>query len=117
MQYNRAIQALQKVIELNPHYMLAHCALAGYYRRLGRETEAQEHMRIARPSMEHENEYNRACFESIGGNTDQAIALLEIALKQLQVQPSLVQSDPDLDFIRKDPRFKELLFQNSMIRS
>lgn len=116
MQYNQAIQALQKVVELNPDYMLAHCALAGYYRRLGREAEAQEHMKIARPSMEHENEYNQACFESIGGNADRAIALLEIALKQLQVQPSLVQSDPDLDFIRKDARFKELLARNSMIR-
>jgi tetratricopeptide (TPR) repeat protein len=116
MQYNQAIQALQKVVELNPDYMLAHCALAGYYRRLGREAEALAHMEIARPSMEHENEYNQACFESIGGNADRAIALLETALKQVQVQPSLVQSDPDLDFIRKDPRFKELLARNSMIR-
>jgi tetratricopeptide (TPR) repeat protein len=116
MQYNKAIQALQKVIDLNPLFMLAHCALAGYYRRLGREAEAQEHMEIARPSVEQENEYNQACFESIGGNANRAIELLEVALKQCQVQPGLVRSDPDLDFIRKDPRFKALLEKNSRIR-
>ena len=35
--HDDAIQAFQKVIELNPGYILAHCALAGSYRRLGME--------------------------------------------------------------------------------
>ncbi len=43
-QYDKAIQVLHSVLALNPQYMLAHCALAGYYRKLGRETEAQEHI-------------------------------------------------------------------------
>jgi tetratricopeptide (TPR) repeat protein len=113
-QYDEAIQALQRVITLNPRYMLAHCALAGYYRKLGREEEAQDHMQIARPSMEDENEYNQACFESIGGNSDRAIALLEIALEKKQIQPGMVLSDPDLDFIRSDPRFEALLAKNKI---
>jgi len=116
MQYAKAIEALERVVALNPRYMLAHCALAGYYRRLGKEAEAQEHMQIARPSMEEENEYNQACFESIGGNADRAIKLLESALEKQQVQPGMVLSDPDLDFIRKDPRFEELLTKNKILR-
>jgi tetratricopeptide (TPR) repeat protein len=114
MQYNQAIQALEKVITINPRYMLAHCALAGYYRRMGREAEAQEHAQIARPSMEFENEYNQACFESISGDADRAIALLEKALEKKQIQPGMVRSDPDLDFIRKDPRFEDLLTKNQI---
>jgi tetratricopeptide (TPR) repeat protein len=113
--YKEAIHALQKVIALNPKYMLAHCALAGYYRRLGMETEAQVHVKLARPGIIGENEYNQACFESISGDADRAIALLEIALEKQQIQPDLVRSDPDLDFIRKDPRFEALLFKTGII--
>jgi hypothetical protein len=65
--------------------------------------------------MENENEYNQACFESISGDADRAIALLEIALEKQQIQPVMVRSDPDLDFIRKDPRFEALLGKNSII--
>jgi tetratricopeptide (TPR) repeat protein len=113
--YEQAIQALQKVITINPKYMLAHCALAGYYRRLGMEAEAQEHIKLARPGIVGENEYNQACFESISGDADRAIAFLEIALEKKQIQPDLVRSDPDLDFIRKDPRFETLLLKNGII--
>jgi tetratricopeptide (TPR) repeat protein len=107
--YEKAVQALEKVIALNPNYILAHCALAGYYRRLGKEAEAQDHARIARPSMTGENEYNQACFESISGDAERAIALLEIALKKRQIPITMVRTDPDLDFIRKDPRFEALI--------
>ena len=110
--YEKAIQALQKVVDLNPDYILAHCALAGYYRRINKEAEAQEHIAIARPTMENENEYNRACFESICGNTDQAIEFLKAALDKQQIQLDWVRSDPDLDFIRPDPRFEALLHKN-----
>jgi tetratricopeptide (TPR) repeat protein len=107
--YDKAIQALQNVLALNPNYVLAHCALASYYRRVGKEAEAQEHIAFARPTMEYEKEYNRACFESISGNTDQAFALLETALEKQQVQADMLRSDPDLDFIRSDARFEALL--------
>lgn len=110
--YDKAIQALQKVVALNPDYMLAHCALAGYYRRVGKEVEAKEHIAIARPYIASENEYNQACFESICGNTDRAIALLKTALEKKQVQLDLVRNDPDLDFIRTDPHFEELVAKN-----
>ena len=114
-QYDKAIQAFQGVVALNPDYMLAHCALAGCYRRLGKEATAQEHIAIARPSMEDENEYNRACFESISGNVDRAFELLEIAFEKQQIQPEMIRSDPDLDFIRTDARFGEMLYKNGII--
>ena len=109
LHYDKAITALLKVVAINPDYTLAHCALAAYYRRVGKSEEAQEHIIIARPSMEFENEYNKACFESISGNIDKAMEYLEIALEKGQAQPSMLRSDPDLDFIRSDPRFDALL--------
>ena len=111
MRYDKAIQALQNSIALNPNFVLAHCALAANYRRIGNEAEAQEHIAIARPSMEFEKEYNRACFESISGDADQAFALLEIALEKEQFQIAMLRNDPDLDFIRNDARYEALLFK------
>lgn len=116
MRYDKAIQALEKVLALDPKFMLAHCALAGYYRKLGKEAEAREHVAIARPGMETETEYNQSCFESISGDADRALELLATAFEKQQVQPAMVQNDPDLDFIRTDPRFEALLAKNGIFR-
>jgi tetratricopeptide (TPR) repeat protein len=107
--YEEAIEAFLKVIELSPGYALAHCALAGCYRRLGMDAEAEQHIQIARPMMDLEKEYNRACFEAMSGHADLAIALLKVALETKQTTMAWVRSDPDLDFVRDDPRFRALV--------
>jgi tetratricopeptide (TPR) repeat protein len=107
--HEEAIDVFKKVVEINPGYTLAHCALAGSYRRLGLETEANAHIKVALPRLDAETEYNRACFEAICGNTDQAIEFLKQALDKRQTSPEWVRGDPDLDFIRDDPRFRALV--------
>ena len=105
-----AIAAFQKVIELEPDHSLAHATLGGYYRKKGLEELAQKHIGIAMKSIfDSENEYNRACLAAICGNTDQAFELLRIALKNKQTYVDWILRDPDLDFIRQDPRFKQLI--------
>jgi tetratricopeptide (TPR) repeat protein len=107
-----AIFAFQKVIEIEPNYSLAHATLGGYYRRMGQEELAKVHIDKALSSIgEDENEYNRACMEAICGNTDRAFELLEIALKNKQTNVEWVRRDPDLDFVRSDPRFNNLLLE------
>jgi tetratricopeptide (TPR) repeat protein len=115
MHYDQAIQALQESLTLNPNFVLAHCALAANYRRIGNDAAVQEHIAIARPSMETEKEYNRACFESISGDADQAFALLETALEKEQCQTAMLRSDPDLDFIRNDERFEAILYKSMSV--
>ncbi|MBA4379304.1 MAG: hypothetical protein C0393_01205 [Anaerolinea sp.] len=107
--YSDAIRAFQKVVALNPGYNLAHCTLAGYYRKLGQENEARKHIAIALPTMKDETEYNRACFEAISGNADQALVLLREALEKKQTSVDWVRRDPDFEFIHDDPRFKALV--------
>ncbi len=105
-----AINAFQKVIELDPDYSLAHATLGGYYRKMGLEDLAQKHIgKAMRIIYDSENEYNRACLEAICGNVDKAIELLQVALKNKQTYVDWVLRDPDLDFIRGDPRFKQLI--------
>ncbi len=104
-----AVGALQKVIELDPNHSLAHATLGGYYRKMGLEELAQKHIGKAMKSIfDSENEYNRACLEAICGNAEQAISLLRIALEKKQTYVDWVLRDPDLDFIRQDPRFRQL---------
>lgn len=105
-----AIMALQKVLEYAPDHSLAHATLGGYFRKMGLEELAQKHIGKAMKNIyDSESEYNRACFEAIRGNVDQAIELLRIALENRQTYAEWVVHDPDLDFIRDDPRFRQLV--------
>lgn len=105
-----AIATFQKVVELDPGHSLAHATLAGYYRKMDLEELAQRHIEKALSNFNtEENEYNHACLQAICGNVDRAIELLEIALKNKQTIVDWVLRDPDLDFVRADPRFQALV--------
>jgi len=113
--YQDAIYEIEKVIELNPCFTFAHCALASCLRKLGRADEAQKHIIVATPLMAKEKEYDRACFESICGNVEKALALLTTAIEKNQTTLEWIRRDSDLDFIREDPRYK--LFESKFSRS
>ena len=105
-----AIICLQRVLELNPEHSLTHATLGGYYRKMGLDELAQRHIGKAMKHIyDSESEYNRACLEAICGNTDQAIDLLRVALEHKQTYVDWVLRDPDLDTIRDDRRFKQLI--------
>jgi hypothetical protein len=59
--------------------------------------------------MESESEYNRGVFESVCGNNHNAVRLLAIALEKNQAGLNRLQHDPNLEFIRNDPGFQQLL--------
>ncbi len=107
--YLEAIRAFEQTVLLNPQHVFAHCSLAGYYRRLGNDSEAIKHIEVALPNIRQEKAYNQACFEAICGNTERAIELLKTSLRVDQVPLEWLRRDPDLDFIREDARFQQLL--------
>jgi tetratricopeptide (TPR) repeat protein len=105
-----SVDAFRRVIEIDPDHGLAHAALGGHYRKMGQEELAQKHVGKAMKSIfDSENEYNRACLAAICGNTDEALDLLRVALRTKQTYVDWILRDPDLDFIRQDPRFKQLI--------
>ncbi len=105
-----AICSFQRVIEIDPNHSLAHATLGGYYRKMGLEELAQKHIGKAMKSIfDSENEYNRACLAAICGNADEALELLQVALRNKQTYVDWILRDPDLDFIRQDPRFRQLI--------
>jgi superkiller protein 3 len=106
---DKALEAYKIAVELSPEDASYHSSLASIYHTLGNETEYAKQSKIAREFITKENEYNRACFESICGNVDEALALLKVALEKKQVSLLWARRDPDFDFIRDDPRFQALV--------
>ena len=105
-----AVTAFQKVLELVPDHAQAHASLASQYLRMGMEELAQSHIEKALNSnLEDETDYNRACLEAICGNNERALELLEIALQTKQAYINWAGKDPDLDSLRNDHRFQNLL--------
>ena len=107
--FQLAIAEMNKVLDQEPNSVYAHCALANYYRRLGKDQEASQHIETAAPYMKNEKEYDRACFESVRGNTDLAITFLQAAMDKNQVSLDVVENDLDLDFIRMDAQYQRLI--------
>ena len=107
--FQLAIAEMNKVLDQEPNSVYAHCALANYYRRLGKDQEASQHIETVAPYMKNEKEYDRACFESVRGNTDLAITFLQAAMDKNQVSLDVVENDLDLDFIRMDSQYQRLI--------
>jgi tetratricopeptide (TPR) repeat protein len=110
-QHEDAVRAFQLVLRKNPDYVLAHSALAGVYHRMGLENKANHHIATALPKMSNESAYNRACFHAICGDTDLAYEFLRLALNNKDTTVEWIKSDPDLDPIRTDQRYLELISQ------
>jgi len=108
-QHDDAVRAFLFVLRKNPDYVLAHSALAGVYHRMGLENKANHHIATALPKMNNESAYNRACFYAICGDTELAFEFLMLALINKDTTIEWIKSDPDLDPIRTDQRYQELI--------
>jgi tetratricopeptide (TPR) repeat protein len=88
-------------------------ALADSYRQAGRHDEGRAVMEqlIAEKPDYWATTYNAGCFEALAGNPDAAFEHLRRA-KELDTEGGSAQyfrEDSDLDPLRQDPRFQELL--------
>ena len=106
---DEAAASFQKAIRLGPGSGSAHVSLAACQRKRGKPAEAEKQLAIARQLIEKEKEYDRALYASVCGKTDEALALLGVALNKKQAPLSWACLDPDLGSIRDDPRFRPLV--------
>jgi tetratricopeptide (TPR) repeat protein len=111
-QDEQAIWAFENVLRLNPDYALAHSALAGIYRRRQMEAKANQHITAALEKMKEESNYNRACFYAICGDIELSIQHLQQALEDKEVSLEWIKADPDLESIRADERYRQLILEN-----
>jgi tetratricopeptide (TPR) repeat protein len=112
LQLGRNIEALafaESAHLLDPHSPAYLLALASIHKKLGHEADANKYAAQARPLFEPGDWYNRACLESVCGNTDAAIENLKQAAQQDNFDRDWARRDPDFEWIRNDPRFKEIV--------
>ena len=108
-EYQKNLQAYQNAVELAPKQATYRASLVAALLRLNQNEEADRQSKIARKLMEKESDYNRACFEAICNNREEALQLLKIALEKKQVTIEWARRDPDFDSIRNNPHFKQLV--------
>jgi len=104
-----AMDDYRQAIALQPDYGIVRMSLFGLLMKIGNTEEASQHEALAREFAKNESEYNRACFESLCNNTEEAVNLLKIAFEKGESSKEWAKQDPDLENIRNDPRFKELV--------
>jgi quercetin dioxygenase-like cupin family protein len=77
------------------------------YLRKGEEEKGREAMTaaIAERPADWQGQYNAACFESLTGNKDAAIAYLKQAIELDPKAREFAQKDSDFDWLRDDPEF------------
>jgi TolB-like protein len=99
--YAEALDAIQRVHDSSAQVF----ALAG----LGRRDEAHARMAALTPDVQARVPYYVACLHAAAGDTDLAFAWLERAYRSRQMDIVSMKVDPQMDALRGDPRFAELL--------
>ncbi|HEY8434664.1 MAG TPA: TIR domain-containing protein [Sphingomicrobium sp.] len=108
----RMISESQTAVQQDPSNGAALGILAGGYALLGEKEKTHEWMERAL-LVDPDNlnvRYNFACVLSIVGDKDGALKMLESSLASGgQYQLRIVENDTDLDSLRDDPRFDEII--------
>lgn len=108
--YRRALEGIEKHLELHPDDARATYFGAGSLAQLGQRERALEWARRAL-AMDPDDSgvlYNVACIYSLLGQTEQALDCLEKAVAHGFGHKSWLENDSDLNAARSHPRFQAL---------
>ena len=111
--YERALGVAERHLELNPTDLSARLNRASNLMTLGRREEAFEQAQsvIESGSKDQRILYNTACFYSLAGEVEPALETLKRTVDAGYAAADWARNDSDLDNIRQDPRFQQLLEQ------
>lgn len=94
--------------EIEPENPFTYLAIASVNKELG-NLVLPEHLDKANLFMPEDDWYNHACLESVRDNYDLAFEHLQKAVEKESFNPKWTWEDPDLQWIRNDPRFTEIV--------
>lgn len=112
-EYKEAIPYLEKAIEIDPAYGFPHYNLAIALHYLGNDEDAIAELKqaIQLNPRNFKAYYNMACYYSLLNQIDLAIENLRLSIEYGYSNWDLIETDSDLDNIRKDPRYQEIIAQ------
>jgi tetratricopeptide (TPR) repeat protein len=97
-------------IKIDPNFSTSMVTLSRIFREEGNMDESKRYCRAAKPLINRETNYNKACFHAICDSTpDKALELLREVLDKKQQSKEYIKQDDDLKFICNDDRFIELI--------
>jgi adenylate cyclase len=106
------LERARRILELNPDDIRAWNLGAFALLRLGHKEEAGQWMQRSmdaapRDSIVH---YNATCFFALAGEKEKALDCLERCLMKVgNISREWLEHDSDLDVLRSDPRFREIV--------
>jgi tetratricopeptide (TPR) repeat protein len=103
-----ALTVLEKLIEIDPENFNSYLGIASIKKTLGEAIDSSL-IEKARQYIPEDDFYNRACLESVCDNFDLAFEYLRKTAQQEGFGSSWAWEDPDLQWIRDDPRFVEIV--------
>jgi tetratricopeptide (TPR) repeat protein len=103
-----AVASFNKAIKISPDFAPPHAGLAACYRSMGKVEAAQKQIELGRSLLEGQTEFKRAEFESLCGNTGEALRLLKIALDRKQLTLQALHSNPIFNPLHPNPNFQKL---------
>lgn len=106
-----ALTLLEKAIELTPDDFDTCLELAGTYKSLNKPDKSKKNAKKASLLIPEDQDYwyNLACLESILGDIETAFDHLAKASREESFDVSWAWEDPDLQWLRDDPRFLEIV--------
>jgi TolB-like protein/Flp pilus assembly protein TadD len=107
----RAMRAIERQLEVDPddgRALQIGAVVAATLHVPERARELADRALLARPN-EFGTAYNLACAAAVMGDSDRALELLNQAVRFGQGNLGWIEHDPDLDTLRHDPRFAELV--------
>ena len=109
------ISFYEQLLRKTPDFINALVALGDAYTRRGRYRDG---LKIDKRLVELKPEdptahYNLACSYSLLKMVDSSLSTLKTAIHLGYQDFAFIDKDPDLEFIRKDPRYKELISKHS----
>jgi tetratricopeptide (TPR) repeat protein len=109
--YHDALEHLSMFLKNNPEDFIALMTIASIKKSMGDIRETEEYIEKARAYIpKNENYwYNIACLEAILGNNTTSFKNLIQAKDENHLDKEWAWEDPDLQWIRDDPRFVEIV--------
>jgi tetratricopeptide (TPR) repeat protein/NAD-dependent SIR2 family protein deacetylase len=104
-----ALSITERGLEIDPQNVSILVSLAALHKKLGNKRKSTHYAAKARKLIKPDSWYNLACLESICGNINAAIEALEKASGKRNLNPRWAELDPDLEWIRNDPRFAKII--------
>jgi tetratricopeptide (TPR) repeat protein len=108
---DEAIEVLLAMSSVEAEYYLGYLELGSIQKTKGNSAETHRYLDLARPLIVKDDQYwyNLTCVESILGNADLAFDNLRKAAIESSFNHIWSWEDPDLQWIRDDPRFVEIV--------